>query len=86
MGSRRLFLSVQTNIHVSYPNPVLLRIKYIGYIGKEVLNSHLGYHDPCYVQNPCYNDMLYNVTCNIVKRFWCTSFGTMKVFSSKFYT
>ena len=55
-------LLVQANFCVSYPVRVISRVKCIGYIGKGVLNSHLGSNpDPYYIQN-----------C-VIKRFRCTT-------------
>ena len=56
---------VKANFHVSYPNQVISRLKYVCNIGKKVLNSHFwSNRDPCYIQN-C-------VTMNrVIKRFWC---------------
>ena len=56
---------VQASFHVSYPNCVILRVKCIDYIGKGVLNSHLGANsDPWYIQN-CV------ITNRVIKRFRC---------------
>ena len=46
------FVGVQASFLVRYRNRVILRIKCIGYIGKRVLNSHLGANpDWGYIQN-----------------------------------
>ena len=56
---------VQANFHASYPNRVISRVKCIGYIGKGILNSHLGsIPDPCGIQN-CV------ITNRVIKRFRC---------------
>ena len=45
-----IFFVVQVLIHVSYPNQVL-RVKYIGYIGKDVLDAQLGSNtEPYYTE------------------------------------
>ena len=57
---------VQAHFRVSYPNRVITRVKFIGYIGKWVLNSHLGSNsDPCYIQNRV-------ITNRVIKRFRCS--------------
>ena len=59
-------VGIQSNFRVSYPNRVIWRVKYIGYIGKGVLNSHLGSNpDPCYIQNRV-------ITNRAIKRLRCT--------------
>ena len=56
---------VQANFRVSYPNRVVSRVKYIGYIVKGVLNSHLESNpDQCYIQNRV-------ITNRVVRRFRC---------------
>ena len=56
---------VQANFRVSYPNRVISIVKCIGYIGKGILNSHLGsIPDPCYIQN-------HVITNCVIKRFRC---------------
>ena len=53
-------VELQAKFHVSYAIRVILRVKGIDYIGKEVLNNHLGSNpDPSYIQKrvrnePCY--------------------------------
>ena len=37
-----LYNTIVGVFRVSYPNHVVTRVKYIGYVGKGVLNSHLG--------------------------------------------
>ena len=50
---------------VSYPNRVILRVKCIGYIGKWVINSHLGSNpNLCYIQNRV-------IMNRVIKRFRC---------------
>ena len=56
-------VGVHANFRVSYPICVISRVKCICYIGKGVLNSHLGaktklllYPKPCY-NEPCYKEV-----------------------------
>ena len=61
---------VQANLRVSYPNHVISRVKCIGYIGKGVLNSHLGSKTkPCYIQN-------HVIMNRVIKGFRCNKVGT----------
>ena len=58
-------VGVQVSFRVSYPAYIILRVKCIGYIGKGVLNSHLGsISDLCYIQN-------HVITNCVIKRFRC---------------
>ena len=58
-------VGVQVNFRFSYPACVILSVKCIGYIGKGVLNSHLGSNpDLCYIQN-------HVITNCVIKRFRC---------------
>ena len=58
-------VGVQANFRVSYPNRVVTRVKCIAYIGKGILNSHLGSNsDPYYIQNRV-------ITNRVIKRFRC---------------
>ena len=60
-------VGVQANFRVSYPNLVISRVKCIGYIGKGVLDSHLGSSShPCYIQNRV-------ISNRVIKRFRCTT-------------
>ena len=61
----KTIVGVQINFCVCYPNRVIMRVKCIGYIGKEVLNCYLGSNpDPCYIQN-------HVITNSVIKRFKC---------------
>ena len=52
---------IQANFRINYPNRVILRVNYIGYIGKGVLKAIWGpilllYPKPCY-NEPCYKEV-----------------------------
>ena len=60
-------VGVQASFRVSYPIHVISRVKCIDYIGKGVLNNHLGSNpDPCYIQN-------HVITNCVIKRLRCSS-------------
>ena len=72
-----LFITLQAAYRVSYPNRVISRVKCIGYIGKGVLNSHLGSSPyPCYIQNGV-------ITHLVVKIFFLMPFRIISFISSQ---
>ena len=71
-------VGVPDNFHVSCPNHVISRVKYKGYIGKEVLNSHLGSKpDQCYIQN-CV------IMNHVMKRLRCSLFTVLVIFKENY--
>ena len=64
-------VGIQASFRVSYPNRVITRVKCISYIGKEVLNCHLGSNPvPCYIQNRV-------ITNRVIKRFRCNVYSSL---------